>query len=182
MADDKKKMTVGDCLGNDGPLPTIPWGDKTVNVYKNCPDVIGHMEMLVLEAVRANLDALEDKLPAAEYARQRQAVDDGVLANYYAFGQRWFLAQLGGADGAAMMLAACVRPGCPEYTVKDARRAMATDTAKVMDALVVALPSFFAEGAKARDMDPASVAPLVNQMIAEFKKASKKLTGKSSRK
>lgn len=181
MADDKKKMTVGDCLGNEGQLPTIPWGQKAVKVYRNCPEVVTHMELMVAVAARENLKKLEPIYRPDEYAAKTKELDNALLFNHHGFGGPLFMAALGSQDAAAMMLAACVQPGEPGYTVDDAKRSIAADTVKVMDALVVALPSFFSEGAKSRGMDPEAVAPLVNQMVGEYQKAAKRV-GKSSRK
>ena len=175
MAKDKKavtKMSVADCLGNDGPLPTVPWGDKAVKVYRNCPEVVGHMEVEVARQVRASLKRLEPAYDPDEYAVKVREVEDGLVANHHAFGGPMFMAHLTGPDALPLILLACVKPGCPEYTLADARRAIGEHRAAVMDALVVAVPSFFAAGADQRGISPAQLAPLVDKLVAGIRKAN----------
>lgn len=167
----EKKMSVADCLGNDGPLPTIPWGDQTVKVFRNCPEVVGHMETEVARQVRANLKKLGAVYDPDEYAVKVKEVEDGLVANHHAFGGPWFMAHLTGPDALALILLACVKPGCDGYTLADARRAIGGDRAAVMDALVVAVPGFFAAGADQRGISPAQLAPLVDKLVAGIRRA-----------
>lgn len=162
---------VGDCLGNAGPLPAVTWEGKVYRVYRNCPAVVGHMELNVAVEARTTLRELRPAFSDAEYADRDKALADDLLAGKHKFGGPLFMAALTGPRSAAHLLAACVQPGCPGFTVADAVRMLAANPDEVTDALILAVPDFFLHGADAAGLPRDKVAALVDQMVAKFRAA-----------
>lgn len=177
MSNETGTMSVGDCMGNSGPLPTVAWNGKVYKVFRNCPEVVAHMETAVAKEALAALKELKAVYEADEYAAREKGLHDSLLARHHGFGGPLFMAALTGPKSVAHLLHACIKPGDESVTLADAVKMVGEQSGEVIEALILAVPDFFDYGADKVGIPREQVRPQVKAMLAKFEQAKAMLTG-----
>lgn len=143
MADDPKPA-MGDVLGPAGEPVSISANGKVWKLGYPTPAAIDRLEKFVAAQAVAELAALEDALPADEFARQRAELRGEITARAHRAGGELWGRVLSSPSGQVLYLLALFRHHHPDMTAEDVLAVRAAAPLECDVALELVSPFFFA--------------------------------------
>lgn len=170
--------SVQDVLGTAGEPASFRWQGAEYKIGTLDQRAKARFEELVAQAETNAVRALKGILPDAEYAEERRVLGRQINDRQYKTGGKLWAKYAGGEasdHGLILHVLSLLREHQPSIKEETVREMFESDADFLLMAVDRAVPSFFEMAAEGRKMDPAAIAPAVQQTMQAIRETAKKL-------